>query len=565
MSTKVVINEVPKYKLSIANGADQNLSVTNGIELQVTANVGEQGPAGPQGETGPAGPNEITTSTSTNLTGFIYGNGTNVGGATEGSTFATESTLAVRDESGNLTANAFILPDGQNTATIENAALTASQTYTLPDSTGYISLTKNANGSNDDTEIYVKAAEPIAAGQAVYISSASGKNKIISLAQANTDALSSKTIGISAQSLAHNDFGYVVTEGDLSGLSINLGSGHGIEEGDPIWLSPTTAGGLLFGLANKPSAPDHLVFLGIVTNINGNTLTDIYVKVQNGFELEELHNVQISFKTQGSVLSYSQANETWTAETTQVLPVPNSIPRRNSNSGMSHAYLRLHYTGNNPFYAQINPPDPSPQFVSYSYTLPKSSGTLLTNNTGVTLTGAQTIGGDKTFTGQLKATLQIALENDDLMTLKGCDQRYARNEHVVQTDVISAPDTTPVEICGRTYGIGTYRIEAFVASVHSQTGGTIIALNADKAIRIQAFENYGRPTAGMFGNALADEDMTSSVRSDIGGTEFLRMITGIVFVREQNTRISMTIAQQVANATPTTTRKRSYIILTRLF
>lgn len=74
MSTKVVINESPQYKLSVTDGTDQTLSVTNGIELQVTANVGGQGPAGP---------NEITTSTSTNLTGFIYGDGTNIGGAAE--------------------------------------------------------------------------------------------------------------------------------------------------------------------------------------------------------------------------------------------------------------------------------------------------------------------------------------------------------------------------------------------------------------------------------------------------------------------------------------------------
>jgi len=49
MSTTVVINESPKYKLSITDGTDQSLSVTNGIELQVTANVGQQGPAGPDG------------------------------------------------------------------------------------------------------------------------------------------------------------------------------------------------------------------------------------------------------------------------------------------------------------------------------------------------------------------------------------------------------------------------------------------------------------------------------------------------------------------------------------
>ena len=183
MSTKVVINEVPKYKLSIANGADQNLSVTNGIELQVTANVGGQGPAGPtgpQGEIGPAGPNEITTATETNLNGYIYGNGTNVVGATTGSTSATANNIAIRDASGNLTANAYVLPDGANTATIDNATLTASRTYTLPNASGTVTLTTNANGANDHTQIYAKAAVPITAGQAVYISGASGSARRLS-------------------------------------------------------------------------------------------------------------------------------------------------------------------------------------------------------------------------------------------------------------------------------------------------------------------------------------------------------------------------------------------------
>jgi hypothetical protein len=152
---------------------------------------------------------------------------------------------------------------------------------------------------------------PITAGQAVYISGASGANKLVTLAQANIESTSSKTLGIALQNIAANGFGYVVTEGDLTGLSINLGSGHGIAEGDPIWLSPTTAGGLLFGLANQPTAPNHLVSLGYVTRITGNTLVDIFVKVQNGFELDELHDVAISNLSNGQVLTWENSTQLW--------------------------------------------------------------------------------------------------------------------------------------------------------------------------------------------------------------------------------------------------------------
>jgi hypothetical protein len=54
----------------------------------------------PSGKRGPAGPNTITTSTTTNLTGFISGNGTTISGATAGSSSATPNTLVLRNAQG---------------------------------------------------------------------------------------------------------------------------------------------------------------------------------------------------------------------------------------------------------------------------------------------------------------------------------------------------------------------------------------------------------------------------------------------------------------------------------
>jgi hypothetical protein len=156
----------------------------------------------------------------------------------------------------------------------------------------------------------VRAEVAIQKGQAVYISGASGSNKKVRLAKADTEATSSKTIGLSSENLAVNGSGDIVTEGSLSGLSIDV-SALTVAEGDPVWLSPTTAGGLLFGAANKPVAPNHMVFLGIVTRITGNTLTDIFVKVQNGFELQELHNVQITSPATGQALLYDAVAGVW--------------------------------------------------------------------------------------------------------------------------------------------------------------------------------------------------------------------------------------------------------------
>jgi hypothetical protein len=72
------------------------LTVVNGTELQLSLS----GPTGPTGPTGAAGPNTVSTSTTTSLNGYLYGNGTTVGGATSATSSATANTLALRDGSG---------------------------------------------------------------------------------------------------------------------------------------------------------------------------------------------------------------------------------------------------------------------------------------------------------------------------------------------------------------------------------------------------------------------------------------------------------------------------------
>ena len=131
----------------------------------------------------------------------------------------------------------------------------------------------------------VKAGEAINKGQAVYVSSANGTNIIVSKASNVSEATSSKTMGLLAQTLATNGNGFVVTEGLLSGLNT-----IGATAGDPVWLG--TGGNLIYGLLNKPYAPAHLVFIGIVTRVNSNN-GEIFVKVQNGFELKEIHDVDL--------------------------------------------------------------------------------------------------------------------------------------------------------------------------------------------------------------------------------------------------------------------------------
>jgi hypothetical protein len=161
----------------------------------------------------------------------------------------------------------------------------------------------------------VKAGVALTKGQAVYVTASTGNdgtNMIVGKASNATEATSSKTMGLIDSTLSTNGFGYVITEGILGGLNTN-----GADAGDPVWLG--VDGNLIYGLANKPVAPAHLVFIGIVTRKNQNN-GEIFVKPQNGFELNELHNVLIgsgysSTPTDNDILAYDTASGLWKNQT----------------------------------------------------------------------------------------------------------------------------------------------------------------------------------------------------------------------------------------------------------
>jgi hypothetical protein len=181
---------------------------------------------------------------------------------------------------------------------------TAGQILAKVDSTNY--NTTWIDNYTSQIKHEVKAGVALTVGQAVYVTGStggSGTNMIVGLASNATEATSSKTMGLIAQSLSTNDFGYVITEGLLAGLNTN-----GATAGDPVWLG--TSGNLIYGLANKPVAPAHLVFIGIVTRAQTNN-GEIFVKVQNGFEIDELHNVLTSSVANGDLLKYDSASGLW--------------------------------------------------------------------------------------------------------------------------------------------------------------------------------------------------------------------------------------------------------------
>ena len=163
---------------------------------------------------------------------------------------------------------------------------------------------------NLEVEVRNQSGSTIPAGSIVYISGATGNKPVITLAQANNDANSAQTIGFVKTSIANNGTGYVIIRGELENIDTSA-----LTEGVQLYLSPTTAG---TWTTTKPSAPQHLVYVGVVIRSHP-TLGTILVAVQNGYELDELHDVAIASKADNDLLAYESSTDLWKNKTFSAL------------------------------------------------------------------------------------------------------------------------------------------------------------------------------------------------------------------------------------------------------
>ena len=121
-------------------------------------------------------------------------------------------------------------------------------------------------------------------GTVVYLNGATGNRPNFAKAQANAESTSAGTFGVIVDDLANNTDGYCIALGYLDTLdtrtnATNPFTSDTLAAGDTIYLSPTTAG---YITNIKPSAPNHLVYLGKVTRTSPTVGTIVY-RVQNGY------------------------------------------------------------------------------------------------------------------------------------------------------------------------------------------------------------------------------------------------------------------------------------------
>ena len=140
-------------------------------------------------------------------------------------------------------------------------------------------------------------------GQIVYLSGATGNKVNVSLAIASGDATSARTIGWVAEDIVKNTDGLIMMFGYLEGIDTSAANAVG----DILYLSPTVAGGWT---STKPQAPQHLVYVGVCVRKNASNGA-VSVHIQNGYELDELHNVQITNEQNNDLIQYNSATDLW--------------------------------------------------------------------------------------------------------------------------------------------------------------------------------------------------------------------------------------------------------------
>lgn len=147
-------------------------------------------------------------------------------------------------------------------------------------------------------------------GSVVRVTGASGSKITIDLADNTTEPTSSATFAVCTQTINNNSTGKITT----SGLVRDLNTAS-FAEGAAIWLNSSGQFTTV-----KPSAPKHLVHIGWVVRSHA-TQGMILVKISNGWELNELHDVLITNISDAHLIQWNDTLKVWENKALTSMPV----------------------------------------------------------------------------------------------------------------------------------------------------------------------------------------------------------------------------------------------------
>jgi hypothetical protein len=239
--------------------------------------------------------------------GFLSGSGININRGTNGSS-ATISVSGLNSSyiSDFNSSVSWLLP-------VKN--IVASTGISVTSSSGIYTITSTGSGIIADqasslvTTVFNKTGSSIPKMRAVYIDGGQGDQPTVQLAVATGDVTSAGTYGLTYEAIDNMQTGKVIVFGALTGVNTDPAHGGiaGAVEGSVLYLSPITSGTIT---TTKPYAPYHVVTIGTVIRVHQNEGV-IEVRIQNGFELEELHNVATTGATNNQAIIYNSASGLW--------------------------------------------------------------------------------------------------------------------------------------------------------------------------------------------------------------------------------------------------------------
>ena len=379
---------------------------------------------------------------------------------------------------------------------------------------------------------YVTNAEAtsITRGQVVYLFGASGDRATVKLASNSSESTSSKTFGVVKDaSIAANGQGYVICQGVLEG--VNLGA---FTAGQTVYLG-ATAGSFT---ATKPSAPAHLVYVGIVQRANsGNGM--LYVKVQNGYELDEIHDVAISSPTTGQTLVYNAVTGLWNNSNTLTLSgstinssaIGASNPSTGAFTTLNASSLTLSSTNSSALTdLLINPTT-------------KASGNLIDAQVGGVSKFKVTSAGVGTFTGDV--TIANTSNTVGILYLNGttgAGQIWVNNSQIMRFYDTSY-GTQPLYLETN----GGLRISSTTASTSTSTGALVVSGGVGIAKSIYIGANSYLLTSDT-NQIIAGQDGSGWYYGGAGGGNSLRT----VYIGESNGTQKVLINPTTASLSTTT-------------
>lgn len=197
-----------------------------------------------------------------------------------------------------------------------------------------IAISAVSSASRLITQVWNNTGATILRGSVVYISGRHSSNlPTIALAEANNEANSYKTFALVDGDIADNSSGYVIQAGKITGLNLPTSS---YTDGDILYLSPTVPGGYTI---TKPLAPNHIVKLGSVTRAHP-TQGSIEIKIENGWQLDELSDVQIAaVPADSTLLQFSRVDSLW-HDVSPLTAMGNRFVKTTDSASMLTPYLR---------------------------------------------------------------------------------------------------------------------------------------------------------------------------------------------------------------------------------